>query len=120
MITTEITIAKMSTEYFRTLSWALDRYGSWLKDFVERDPFSNESKDYSICLTTFFKVEPKISKKELLKPESDRSRQNKSLKIPVHSGIVILEAMQHVDHEKDFSQCPALEHIKEQISKQII
>ncbi|MFC4219036.1 hypothetical protein [Flagellimonas marina] len=120
MIKHDITIDKMSTEYFRTLSWALERYGAILNDLGARAPMSNEAKDHSICLEVYFKLEPKVSKRELSKPLADRERQNKSLKVPVHAGIVIIDALHQVNGERDFSQTPAMEHIKEQISKQLL
>ena len=116
----EITLTKMSTNYFKTLSWALDKYGAMLKTNAELDTFSNEAIAYSICLETYFLLEPKISKKQLLKPENEQKRQNKRLKIPMHAGIVIIDSFWYTDSEKDFSMSPAIEHIKEQITKQLL
>ena len=119
MTAPDISITKMSTDYFVTLSWAMERYGAHFQE-QNPDPMSNEAKDHSICLEIYFKLEPKVSKKQLYQSWNSRSRQNKSLKVPVHSGIVILDALVFVNGEKDFSQTPAIEHIKEEISKQLL
>ncbi|MEM1339844.1 MAG: hypothetical protein AAF634_05055 [Bacteroidota bacterium] len=120
MLKIEISITSMSTEYFIVLSKAMDAYGTFLLEQSEKNKMGNERKDHSILTQAFFKVEPKISQRKLLEPTLSRDRKNKSLKIGVHSGMVILDAISAYWPLKSFSETPALEHVKDQISKQLL
>ena len=116
----EITLTKMSTMDFKLLSQVVDWSGSQLLEPSEKDPMGNNRKDHSILMEVYFKLEPKITKRKLLEPEKMRIRRNKSLKIGVHSGIAVLDALLDYWPHRNFKETPALEHIKEQITQQLL
>lgn len=110
----------MSIEYLDTLRWAISRYGFFLGQSTIDDKMSQEAKDHSICFELYLLLERKLTPLMMLKSKKEKSVNNRTLKIKVHMGMVVLDALHHVRAERDFRQVPAMEHIKEQISKQIL
>ncbi len=130
MLKIEITIKQMSTDYFLILCRAMEHYGGFLIEQAYYEGFlleqsheyrlGSERKDHSILTEAYFKLERKISKKKLLESSETKARQNKSLKLLIHTGMVILDAINAYWPQRSFSETPALEHVKEQLSKQLL
>jgi len=116
----EFSLKKMSTNYFKVLFKVLEDYGGHLLDQADDDILSTYNKDHSITLELYFIVEAKVTSKQLFKPESELKKGNKSLKIKVHQGIVVLDAIFHYQPRREFYETPALEHIKEQICQELL
>lgn len=118
----EMIIRKMSTAYFKVMFLVLETYGAFLKEQADNyeHPLSDYHKDHSIALDLYFKIEPKVSKKATSRPKREITRANKYLKIHLHSGLVLLDAIAHCWGTRDFSHTPAMEHIKDEISKAIL
>jgi len=115
----EISLLKMSTNYFKVLFSVLEAYG---KDLMEqKDNITcNSTKDHSIVLELYFKIEPKVSQKQYSKPIADQKRNNKKLTIKVHTGIVVLDAIDNYWGNRDFYETPALVHIKNEIYRSLL
>lgn len=119
----EIKITKVSIDYFTIYRRCLMRYGGHLFKLVEaqrnnHNLFSTTHKDYSICLEMALALNS-ILLKAIVFSELDKKKRNKSWKIPIYSAIVILDAIQYYEPFKGPHESPAIEHFKNQATKQM-